>query len=509
VLDRAEDEDPDVDIPFIKTFFPNFERRFRPWIHKYDKQFEKNVLGSTTTAPLFKDKDDLVAFDFKGFCQAWSLLLEYPIYVLSVEYQSVATHRQYSLEKGKEKEIWRGYLADLNPTSTLERWAFKKSIAMLRFHILWKRREEHDTCHHCPLASVNSRFSTDIPTAEHQIGTGPQTDSQQAGRDLPPVNASISACAQRLDPESSQAQVQPSVQESDPSLALKLADVEALVVSQRFRAIKDDTTFIRDSVNEIQQNRKREHHCRIVEWISSADFAAEQSNIIAQRQEGTCQWLLNSPEYTSCLHGSKQTLFCTGIPGAGKTMLSAIVVDHLSRTMECEAVGLTYMFCHYKQADQSAVSLLATMLKQLVQARPSIAEPVSFLYEHHSCQGTRPSLEEIFGALQSVVNNYTKVYVVVDALDECSEWDGTRGQLLSKLSDLQEQADLRLMATSRFVPDTTEKLRDVSRLEIRASDADARRFVSGYICRLPKCIQRDTTLQNMVQELTVEAADGM
>jgi hypothetical protein len=38
---------------------------------------------------------------------------------------------------------------------------------------------------------------------------------------------------------------------------------------------------------------------------------------------------LKPPQFIEWLEGKKKTLFCPGIPGAGKTMIASIVVDHL------------------------------------------------------------------------------------------------------------------------------------------------------------------------------------
>jgi hypothetical protein len=191
-------------------------------------------------------------------------------------------------------------------------------------------------------------------------------------------------------------------------------------------------------------------------------------------------------------------------------MMVAITVDHLLKTVRSNAIGVSYIYCNYKaQADQNTTILLATILKQLVRNRPSIADPVTRLYDLHTARKTRPSLEEIFGALQSVLTSYSTVYVIIDALDECTDKDGTRSQLLAKLRDLQQKTDLRLMGTSRFIPDIVREFNGMPILEIRASDADVKQFVAGQIYRLPKCIQRDNKLQGSVQDKIVEAVDGM
>ena len=282
-------------------------------------------------------------------------------------------------------------------------------------------------------------------------------------------------------------------------------------------AIKDGMSFVRKSipalemgVNAVEQEQNRQRYDNILAWISSNDFPAQQSDFIARRQPGTGLWFLNSPEFRGWIQGSKQTLFCPGIPGAGKTMMAAITIDHLLRTVQSDTIAMAYVFCNYKaQAEQTTSSLLAAILKQLVQVRPSIAEPIIRLYEHHAHRRTRPLLNEIIGALQSILTNYSSVYVIIDALDECPDKDGTRSQLLAKLRDLQRKTDLRLMVTSRFIPAIENEFRSMVRLEVRASDADVKRFVAGQMDRLPKCIQRDDKLQGFVQDKIVEAVDGM
>lgn len=191
-------------------------------------------------------------------------------------------------------------------------------------------------------------------------------------------------------------------------------------------------------------------------------------------------------------------------------MMAAITINHLSETVQSDTIGVAYIYCNYKaQADQTATSLLAAILKQLMQAQSSIAEPVARLYDHHAKRRTKPSLEEVFTALQSVSANYSSVYVVVDALDECPDKDRARSQLLARLRSLQQNIDLHLMVTSRFIPDIEVEFRSMPRLEVRVSDADVKHFVAGQMDRLPKCVQRDDELQDLVQDKIVQAVDGM
>lgn len=271
-----------------------------------------------------------------------------------------------------------------------------------------------------------------------------------------------------------------------------------------------DNIVIKVGVHAIQQDQDRQRHQFIMDWISSDDFSAQQSDFIRRRQTDTGLWFLESDEFAKWVHGSEQTLFCPGIPGAGKTMIAAITIDHLQKTVQTPDIGVAYLYCNYKRhAEQRTSSLLAAMLKQLVQDRPSIAQPVSDLYDHHRVRGSRPSVEELLDALQSVLAKYSKAYVVIDALDECEDRESTRSQLLKLCRDLQGQRDLRLMATSRHIADIADKFKGVPHLEVYASNDDVKRYVVGQFDQLAKCVKRDSDLQELIQNKIVEAVDGM
>ena len=287
--------------------------------------------------------------------------------------------------------------------------------------------------------------------------------------------------------------------------------------SKLAQAIKEDTDATRNHivtlksrVELLRQDTDLEHHEKLISWLSPIDFPSQQSDIMHRRQEGTGQWFLDSTEFVTWRSQPKAELFCPGIPGAGKTMIAAIAIDELLRTIHDDGVGIAYVYCDYKsQEEQNATSLMATILKQLLQAQPSLSEPLQTLHQKHAGRGTRPSLDDIFTSLRAVLSGYTTVFLVVDALDECQESDGSRRQFLTRIRDLGAELDFRLLITSRFIPEIVDEFKEIPRLEIKASHEDVRRFVHGQMHRLPRCIQRDSALQEKVQDKVVEAVDGM
>jgi hypothetical protein len=67
------------------------------------------------------------------------------------------------------------------------------------------------------------------------------------------------------------------------------------------------------------------------------------------------------------LSEARGTLFCPGIPGASKTIVVAIAIDYLLKSMQNSSHGIAYVYCNYKaREEQDAASILAAVLKQLV-----------------------------------------------------------------------------------------------------------------------------------------------
>jgi Cdc6-like AAA superfamily ATPase len=222
---------------------------------------------------------------------------------------------------------------------------------------------------------------------------------------------------------------------------------------------------------------------KILDWLTPIDYGLQQSDYLKRRQPGTGQWLLDSGEYQAWLKTKKQTLFCQGIPGAGKTILTAIVVDDLTtRASSDPAIGVAYIFCNFQQQDTQKIDdLMASLLKQLALGQSSLPGSVKDLYDKHKTKRTRPLLDEIWRVLQSVAKMYSRPFIVVDALDECQVSDDSRARFLSELFSLQTRHELNIFATSRPIPQIIDQFNGSVPLEIRAHDEDVRKYLDGRI----------------------------
>ncbi|KAF4334671.1 purine and uridine phosphorylase [Fusarium beomiforme] len=259
----------------------------------------------------------------------------------------------------------------------------------------------------------------------------------------------------------------------------------------------------------ILDHQKAQENNALLDRITKVDYGAKQSDFMSRRQAGTGQWLLESTQFRTWITNKGQTLFCPGIPGAGKTILTAIVIDEMI-SRRADDVGIGYVYCNFRRhAEQTAHGLLSSLLKQLSQHLPSIPKVVQSLYETHNKEKTRPSLDGIISALQSVSMMYKKVYIMVDALNECEGSGLCRIKFLAELFKLQCHCSANIFVTSRPLEDITSFFADSSRLPIAATKEDIGENLKGHFGELRSCVKSNHLLQEAIKKEISEAVDGM
>lgn len=145
------------------------------------------------------------------------------------------------------------------------------------------------------------------------------------------------------------------------------------------------------------------------------------------------------------LSTGESMLWCPGIPGAGKTFLASIVVEHLKRTQKEQNVAILVIYCGYNDAkSQSIDNLIAALVKQIFHIRPDVSKELRVLYETHSRTGIFPSLEALTGILRAEISKFDNCYIIVDALDEISD-ESKRLRLLETLA----HGKVNILVTSR------------------------------------------------------------
>jgi Cdc6-like AAA superfamily ATPase len=260
-----------------------------------------------------------------------------------------------------------------------------------------------------------------------------------------------------------------------------------------------------------------EYRQEIINWLPGVDYTTQQHDFISKRQEGTMQWLLESVEFQHWRKESRKTLFCPGIPGAGKTVATATVIDYLCGNSGIDVnIGVAYVYCNFRRhQDQNLTDILSSILKQLVQRQQTIPENVNKLFSHHKPKQTRPTWKEISSALQSVIPEYSRAFIIIDALDEFQisssayTSETNRQTFLAELLKIQENTHANIFATSRPNEEITLKFKDCLSLEIRATSNDVHRYVDSHLHLLPSFVRERAELQTEIIVKITAAVDGM
>jgi hypothetical protein len=169
-----------------------------------------------------------------------------------------------------------------------------------------------------------------------------------------------------------------------------------------------------------------------------------------------------------------------------------------------------YVYFNYKEQEtQTADNLIASVLRQFVQAGGDIGDDVTSTHNRHSKKGSRPTSKEWSSLLHAQVQRFSRTFIVVDALDECSE-NGVRDSFLAEIRQLQSA--VHILVTSRFPPSIETELSESLQTEIRASDGDVKQYLTTRIQnegRLVRLLGGNAELQATVVENIAINANGM
>jgi hypothetical protein len=208
------------------------------------------------------------------------------------------------------------------------------------------------------------------------------------------------------------------------------------------------------------------------------------------------------------LDGIDETFFCPGIPGAGKTILTSVIIEDLfSRSRDGPDISVAFLYCNFnRSAEQSIEDLLGSIARQLLQQVASVPSSLADLYEKVGNR-RKPYLEEIYSALETAARLLPRAFIVVDALDECQR--ESRSHFLRRILELQANHGVNLFMTSRPITEILSHFHKDATVEIKAHESDLRLYLESRMFSLPACVLRSPDLQRDVIEAIINATDGM
>ncbi len=266
---------------------------------------------------------------------------------------------------------------------------------------------------------------------------------------------------------------------------------------------------------ELKERKKQE----VLQWLSPLDFRPKQLDILSRRTPSTGEWLLVEENFKSWVGGSGSScLFCSGIPGAGKTVLTSLVIDHLESRVAAIKPMVAYIFFDYKdQNRQTVTAILRSLLRQVIESIGEIPQSIQQLYDALPLDKKENTMDEnqCTSLLEDLIRDEPRdTFLIFDALDECPDIDHGSNEVRSRFIYAMKRLAIvgRLFITARPHVHPTMVISDCHRLEIRATDPDMRCYIDARIKeheRLSRLVGSDPQLANRLNETLCRKANGM
>ena len=240
---------------------------------------------------------------------------------------------------------------------------------------------------------------------------------------------------------------------------------------------------------ELQDQKSSSHFQEIKKWLSASDVSKNLFEALKKRHEDTCAWILQCKTFQEWQSDERRFMWLHGIPGCGKTVLSAAVIDHLQHLGSSDII-LEFFFDFADNEKQTFDQLLRTLSHQLYLRSPDCRPELDELFI--SCEKGRQQLacQALAATLSRMLSHCGKVYIIIDALDECK----TRKEVLRWIEDIFRSGipSVRLLATSRREEDIESELerwleqQNILSAQEESVNHDIRKFVHSKLFSEPE-----------------------
>ncbi|KAA6414215.1 MAG: hypothetical protein FRX48_02578 [Lasallia pustulata] len=148
-------------------------------------------------------------------------------------------------------------------------------------------------------------------------------------------------------------------------------------------------------------------------------------------------------------------------------------------------IGVAYLYYDYYESRkvQTPGNMVSSLTRQLVQQSSQLDASIKELYEDVKRSKVARTSEQDIDMFKAAVSRFSSTYIIVDALDECSEVDTPEHDTDTKrfLSALKEEISpcTTVLVTCRTNDYLNDKFKEMSLLEIRARNEDLVSYIKG------------------------------
>jgi Fungal N-terminal domain of STAND proteins/NACHT domain len=270
-------------------------------------------------------------------------------------------------------------------------------------------------------------------------------------------------------------------------------------------AIEDQ---IRDISLSHQKTNDEQRRDKILQWFKLSDPSTNHHSACEKHEPNTGGWFLESKQFKNWTNNSNATLWLYGIPGAGKTVLCSTAIEHVVALCRDSGHRYAYFYFDFNDPDKQTVEgMLRWVVKRLCHYHPTqLPASVEELYKQCDDGSHQPGTESLMKALLSLLAEPNRAFLILDALDECSE----RIKLLDIITRLVN-ANLLLVSRPEIdIKDGLAECVDISIISMQGdgNDKDIEIYVKKNIESLKRW-QSKLEIRQEIQDVLVKKAKGM
>ncbi|KAI1458190.1 hypothetical protein F4805DRAFT_150609 [Annulohypoxylon moriforme] len=199
----------------------------------------------------------------------------------------------------------------------------------------------------------------------------------------------------------------------------RLIENHATIVQfEEIQHIRDSERRKFEVDQRIETDRRR---LRVIEWLLPFNTESLQEQYTETRSicSESGRWLINDSRFQNWFSPNQclwPSLWISGIPGAGKTILSSVVVQEARSVPQTFTI---FFYCKYGDPSRNTFICIAkSLLAQLLMQHDHLLQ---LLYEKASMSGELELMSKVVAKelLRIALNSCGMTYIILDGLDEC------------------------------------------------------------------------------------------
>ncbi|KAI1178313.1 hypothetical protein F4777DRAFT_576118 [Nemania sp. FL0916] len=285
------------------------------------------------------------------------------------------------------------------------------------------------------------------------------------------------------------------------------------------KIMKNIDLVVSDTQHRVQHLQEDAHVDRIRKWLSPSDPSTNFNIALSLRHQGTGEWFIKSQSYSTWKSKNNSFLWLYGMPGCGKTVLTSSILNDLKQDTKCSP-GLVYFYFSFSDTSKQYLEgAVRSLVYQLYRVSEATRQCLNSLYDTFGTSRQQPSLSTLCATFTTMVQKAGEVWIILDALDECSMRNAQRSEdLLSWIQSLQNsQLNIHLLVTSRPEHDIKSAIKSFSHSQERISlqsnliEDDIRSYIETTVKKNSglERWQSRPDVQREIEAALIKKADGM